>query len=183
MVVELGVQLQQLADMQSALEAASRQPHQPPPSALKATRPSNSGGGGGGAGAASASRRSQKGGGSSGGGSADSGSGGLRPMWGFFGCKSKSKKQMDLSPDSPEQQQQQQQQGSGPHQFAKMGGPVVVVFVSEEPQLLDGGLLGQLPVSMGLGLPGLEGREELLMGWLMEREAAVNVNDVEALAR
>jgi hypothetical protein len=180
MVVELGVQLQQLADLQSALEAASRQ-QQPPPSALKASRPSNSTSGGGGGGAASASRRSQKGGSSSGGGSADSTSSGLRPMWGFFGCKSKSKKQMDLSPDSPEQQQQQQ--GVGPHQFAKMGGPVVVVFVSEAPELLDGGLLGQLPVSMGLGLPGLEGREELLMGWLMEREAAVNVNDVEALAR
>jgi hypothetical protein len=51
------------------------------------------------------------------------------------------------------------------------------------PDALDGALLQQLPVQLGLDLPCAEAREDLLMGWLMEREAAVNVQDVELLAR
>jgi hypothetical protein len=51
------------------------------------------------------------------------------------------------------------------------------------PEALDGALLQQLPVQLQLELPAAEAREDLLMGWLMEREAAVNVQDVEWLAR
>lgn len=51
------------------------------------------------------------------------------------------------------------------------------------PDALDGALLQQLPVQLGLDVPSAEAREDLLMGWLMEREAAVNVQDVEVLAR
>lgn len=176
MVVELGVQLAQLADMQAALEQGrAQQPQQQQGAATASARASNSSSSGGGG----ASWRSHKGG-SSGGGSADGASSGLRPVWGFFSSKLKNKKSTD--PSSPEQQQQlyeQQQRGA----FSRMGGPVVVVFVAERPQLLDGALLGALPVQLAVELPAAEAREDLLMGWLMEREAAVNVQDVEWLAR
>jgi hypothetical protein len=75
-------------------------------------------------------------------------------------------------------QQQQQQPG-----YASLGGPVVVVFASRHPEALDPSLLGLLQLRLLLDLPAAESREELLLAWLMEREAAVGVNDVEQLAR
>jgi hypothetical protein len=67
--------------------------------------------------------------------------------------------------------------------YASLGGPVVVVFVSRHPEALDPSLLGLLQLRLLLDLPAAESREELLLTWLMEREAAVGVNDVEQLAR
>lgn len=168
MVVEAEVQLQQLADMQASLEAAAAQP---PHSAIKAAAASSTGGG------STPARR----------GPVDNGSGGgdgsaLRPVWGFFSSKVKGKKQQQLlGPDGgvDARQAQQQQQPS----YKKMGGPVVVVFVNHAPEALDGVLLAQLPVQLRLEQPSAEAREELLMGWLMEREAALNVQDLEWLAR
>jgi hypothetical protein len=166
MVVEAQVQLQQLADMQASLEAAAAQP---PHSALKAAAASSSGGGG------PPARR----------GPVDSGSGAdgsaLRPVWGFFSSKVKGKKQQQLlgSDGGVDARQAQQQQLS----YKKMGGPVVVVFVTQAPEALDRAVLAQLPVQLQLEQPAAEAREELLMGWLMEREAALNVQDLEWLAR
>lgn len=168
MVVELEVQLQQLADMQASLAAAQQAPRSvQKPSVIGSSSSSRIG----------TPMRSGKS--SSGGGS---GSGGGRsalkkPVWGFFGCKAKSKSKEQ----SPEEGAQQQQQLAGG--YARMAGPVVVMFVTQRPDALDGALLQQLPVQLGLDLPCAEAREDLLMGWLMEREAAVNVQDVELLAR
>jgi hypothetical protein len=66
---------------------------------------------------------------------------------------------------------------------ASLGGPVVVVFASRHPEALEPSLLGLLQLRLLLDLPAAESREELLLAWLMEREAAVGVNDVEQLAR
>jgi hypothetical protein len=60
---------------------------------------------------------------------------------------------------------------------------VGAVCLCFRPEALDGALLQHLPVQLQLDLPAAEAREDLLMGWLMEREAAVNVQDVEWLAR
>lgn len=165
MVVELEVQLQQLADMQAQLEASTAQQQRQQSST--------------GVAAATPTRRSQQ---SSGGGSDSSA---LKPVWGLFN-RTKSKKQQDLlaaadaaaaaGKGSKEQQQEQQA-------YLKMPGPVVVVFVAQNPEDLDPGLRDQLPVKLLLDLPASDAREDLLMGWLMEREAAVNVEDVEQLAR
>lgn len=174
MAVELQVQLQQLADMQAHLEAAaSAQPHQQQQKSIGSSSSSSA--------AAATSRSSQKGSSSGGGGGSGTEGSALRPVWGFFGCKSKSKKQQEAAAaasKSLEHQQQQQQSA-----YTKMGGPVVVVFVTQRPGDLDQTLLQQLPVQLLLGLPASDAREDLLMGWLMEREAAVNVQDVEWLAR
>lgn len=153
MLVELEVQLQRLYDMQAALEAAASQP---PPSAQQ-----------------------QQANGSSGGGAAGTTSEGsvLRPVWGFFGGKSKSKKQQEAGADGFTPLKQQQPS------YARLAGPVVVVVVTQRPEALDSALLQQLPVQLKLDLPAAEAREDLLMGWLMDREAAVNVQDVELLAR
>lgn len=59
----------------------------------------------------------------------------------------------------------------------------VLPILSCRPEALDGALLQQLPVQLQLDLPATEAREDLLMGWLMEREAAVNVQDVDWLAQ
>lgn len=109
MIVELEVQLQQLLDMQSSLESAAAQP-QAPQSAQKAS----------GAGRTTPRRitKSSSGGGSSGDGSA------MKPVWGFFGCKAKSKSK-EQSPEEGTRQKKPQQGG-----YAKMAGPVVVVFVT-----------------------------------------------------
>lgn len=163
MVVELEVQLHQLSDMQASLEAAAAQP---PHSAVKAAAAGSSAGGG------SAPRR----------GPPDSSSegSGLRPVWGFFSSKVKGKKQQLLGSDGgAEARQAQQQQQS----YRKMGGPVVVVFVTQAPEALDGAVLQQLGVQLALEQPTAEAREDLLMGWLMERDAALNVQDLEWLAR
>lgn len=107
----------------------------------------------------------------------------LRPVWGFFGG-GKSRKQQDFTAAAggaaaTPSHNTRQQPG-----FAKLGGPVVVVFVTQQqPEALDSGVLQQLPVQLRLDLPAAEAREELLMSWLMDREAAVNVQDVEWLAR
>ena len=165
MIVELDVQLQQLADMQVHLETSASQPQQQQQK-----------------GNATPARRSQKT--SSGGGAASESSSALRPVWGFFGCKSKTKKQQDAA-DSSDAASRAAEQLAQQHAaaYSKMGGPIVVVFVTPKPQSLDEALLQQLPVQLLLDLPASDAREDLLMGWLMEREAAVNVQDVEWLAR
>lgn len=61
---------------------------------------------------------------SSGGGSGGGGSALKKPVWGFFGCKTKSKS-TEQSPEEGTQHQQQQAGG-----YARMAGPVVVVFVT-----------------------------------------------------
>jgi hypothetical protein len=60
---------------------------------------------------------------------------------------------------------------------------VVVIFASRHPEALEPSLLGLLQLRLLLDLPAAESREELLLSWLMAREAAVGVNDVEQLAR
>lgn len=62
---------------------------------------------------------------SSGGGSGGGGSALKKPVWGFFGCKAKSKSK-EQSPEEGPQHPQQQQAGG----YARMAGPVVVVFVT-----------------------------------------------------
>jgi hypothetical protein len=110
MIVEIEVHLQQLADMQANLEAAAAQP-QVSHSVQKATVSSS--------GRATPSRGSKS---SSGGGNGEGSA--LRPVWGFFGCKAKSKSK-EQSPEEMVQKKKQQHGG-----YARMAGPVVVVFVT-----------------------------------------------------
>ncbi|WIA15883.1 hypothetical protein OEZ85_012632 [Tetradesmus obliquus] len=146
MLVELTVQLQQLADMQQQLQE----------------------------------RQQQRG---SGGGSAADAPGlispaskGPRPAWGAVqGGKQQQKPEEQVQRQNSAKQQQPS--------YASLGGPVVVVFASRHPEALDPSLLGLLQLRLLLDLPAGESREELLLSWLMEKEAAVGVNDVEQLAR
>jgi len=162
MIVEIEVQLQQLTDMQTQLEASTAQQQRQQSSTGVP---------------AAGARRSQR---SSGGGS-DSST--LKPVWGLFN-RSKSKKEQDLlaaadaAAAAGKASNEQEQQA-----YLKLPGPVVVVFVAQNPEDLDPGLREQLSVKLLLDLPTSDAREDLLMGWLMEREAAVNVDDVEQLAR
>jgi hypothetical protein len=109
MIIEIEVHLQQLADMQANLEAAAAQ-LQAPHSVQKPTVSSS--------GRVTPGRGSKS---SSGGGSGEGS--GLRPVWGFFGCKAKSKSKEQ----SPEEVVQKKQHQGG---YARMAGPVVVVFVT-----------------------------------------------------
>jgi hypothetical protein len=157
MTVELQVQLQALADMQEQLEGTLQRERQ---------RGGSAGAGGGG-------------GGGGGGDSCSTPAASARPKWGFFGGKAKAQQTQGAEANSEQGPREQQQQPA----CARLPGPVVVAFVTSRPDALDAGVLAHLPARLLLELPSAEGREELLMGWLMEREAAVGVNDVERLAR
>lgn len=112
MTVEIEVHLQQLSAMQASLEAAAAAAQPQVPHSVQKPTASSSG-------RATPGRSSKS---SSGGGSGEGSA--LRPVWGFFGCKAKSKSK-EQSPEEVVQKIKQQQGG-----YAKMAGPVVVVFVT-----------------------------------------------------
>lgn len=74
--------------------------------------------------------------------------------------------------------QQHQQPG-----YASLAGPIVVVFASRHPEALEPSLVQLLHWRLLLDLPSIDTREDMLLGWLMEKEAALGVQDVEKLAR
>ncbi|WIA36054.1 hypothetical protein OEZ86_007412 [Tetradesmus obliquus] len=146
MLVELTVQLQQLADMQQQLQERQQQ---------------RCSGGGSAADAPGLMSPASK---------------GPRPAWGAV----QGGKQQQKPEEQVQRQHSAKQQQPG---YASLGGPVVVVFASRHPEALDPSLLGLLQLRLLLDVPAGESREELLLSWLMEKEAAVGVNDVEQLAR
>lgn len=67
--------------------------------------------------------------------------------------------------------------------YQQLPGPVVVVFATRHPEALDPALLPLLPTRLLLDMPCPDTREDILMAWLMAKDAAVGVQDVEQLAR
>ncbi|KAF8059388.1 hypothetical protein HT031_005193 [Scenedesmus sp. PABB004] len=93
-----------------------------------------------------------------------------RPPWGLVG-------------GGGEATPQPRAQAQPRHPPACAHAPVVVVLATRHPEALDPALLAHLPHRLLLDLPAAESREELLSGWLMSRDAALGVPDVERLAR
>lgn len=93
-----------------------------------------------------------------------------RPQWGKGGTTAQ----------TPSTQQAQPKEQIRPSQQHK---GIVVVATTSNPATLDAGVLQAMSMRLMLGLPDASTREELLLSYMIEQEAALSVADMEQLVR